>query len=217
MYNVMTEGAMKKSITNLTKVIMDFSIKMISLYVQKTEERGLKKTIKKVKKNVTVTKNSKLAGYGQKRFKECKKIFNDYCNKNRSLIKSLRGTKLEEKDITFYRRKLDEEMNDFHNKLKELHKDTDEMLKEYCVLSIETIEEVEYDMEKFKSNVEDLAEIGIDAVDNLFFMMMDKDNPQYDKMCKFVSFRIVSETQKIITEYVSYPNRLLSFFDKFTK
>ena len=78
MYNVMTEGAMKKSITNLTKVIMDFSIKMISLYVQKTEERGLRKTIKKVKKNVTVTKNSKLAGYGQKRFKECKKIFNDY-------------------------------------------------------------------------------------------------------------------------------------------
>lgn len=217
MFNIVTENApIKKSITNLTKIIMDFSIKIIGLYVQKTEEKKLKSTIKKLKKNVSVTKNSKLKGYGQKRYKECKKIFNNYCNKTKSLLKGLRGSNLTEEDVKFYRRKADEIMNDYHKEINKLHEETDKMLKEYCVLSLETISEVEYDLERFKDNVDDLATIGIDTVDDIFLLSYSNDNSFFDSFCQRISFRIVTETEKIITEYVSYPNRLLQFFDKFT-
>lgn len=216
MINVFKESS-SDTLVVLTKNVMDYSVKIVGLYVQKTEEKGLKETLKKVKKNVAVTKASKLNGYGEKRYRELKKLLYNFCNDNKKLLKSLRGSKLTEKDFQFYRRKLDESRIDLHDDMKELRKETDEMIKKYCVLSKETIDEVEYDLSRFKENVDELSEISIDTINDIYSLVLASDNSQFSSMCRSVCFRIISETQKIITEYASYPNRLLVFFDKFDK
>lgn len=216
MINVFKESS-SDTLVVLTKNIMDYSVKIVGLYVQKTEEKSLKETLKKIKKNVTVTKSSKLNGYGEKRYQTLKKMLMSFCNDNKKLLKSLRGSKLTEKDFQFYLRKLDESRIELHDDMKELRKETEEMIKKYCVLSKETIDEVEYDLSRFKENVDEFSELSINTINDIYSFILASDNTQFNSMCRSICFRIISETQKIIVEYASYPNRLLVFFDKFDK
>ena len=214
MYKVITENtSLEQNLLTLTKNIMDFSVKIVGIYVQKTEEKSLKKTLKKIKDNVTVTKQTKLKGYGSNHYKKCKELLTDYLNENKKLLKALRGSKLEDKDFLFYQKKIDENRNKLQKKIKELHDETVDIIKKYCVLSIETIHEVEYDMKLFKVNVTELTEVTTDSINDLFSLLMSVDNKNFQSLCRSISFHAVVDAQKIITEYASYPNRLLSFFD----
>ena len=214
--NLFTESqkaSLSKPISILMNRISEVVIKASTLIAGSIEKYNIKENIKEMEKMKLVSSPSTIKNFGVKRYKKYEKEFAKYIDEivNRCLVFSRLSEERQSENYSLYEREIVKETDKFQKKLKEIYKESISVSKKLNI-SKETVEELKIEVEMFMLNIKNLGEQGMDGIRCIEGIEKTSDNRDVINLCMKVCNKLVVCTQRLVTDYIVYPNHLIQVF-----
>lgn len=222
-YYSMKEGSFEdisltfnKFCLKITNNIEEFSLSIVNSLMGVVEKYKIKGTIRTLKKEKLVSQPSSIIqGFGKTRlkfyrseFKSCLKDIEAICND----WYGWKDNEKREKYMNDFSRRNHVIKSHFEEKLKKYFKECENDEFKKINISKETLEELENEINIFKSAIDEFTNMGIDTIRKIEKIAMKSREDYVIKLCQKETFTITSITQRVITDYMSYAYKLVQTF-----
>lgn len=203
---------MTKTFSTIRIGIQKLSININATLTAYVERSKIKESIKELEKR-NLASSSSMKNYGKSRKRIYKSNFTRCLDKIYGDCKIL--SSLPEEKYSSRIDDYDEMIGRCIHKFKAFSKDFYQTeIKKYKKFNIskESLEELKLEIDSFSNNINEFSSMGIDYIDKIEKLSKKSENPQLIQFYTRVCSKISLITQRLITDYATYPSHLIKTF-----